>query len=268
VRRAAQHILWLGSAGCTLLVSTADLTSPPDASSDAASPLDATSDVSNAADVITNPGETGTDAPVIDPDLVGLWHFDETAGITGSDASGNGHAATLANGASFSTEGKKGGCVRLTADGSIALDSLEGSAFPRSGTLSLFFAYDFAEDDAFQRSILDSYDPTRSHLFVRRPNGVAPRVFQVALQPAMASYSFVSEFEVSRNVWVHVVLTWDEATKVGAAYIDGKIETYPYQMPFVPTQQRLKLGDSFNGRIDEVALYKRALTAAEVKTLL
>src|SRR5206468_1596134 len=48
--------------------------------------------------------------------LVGQWKFDEASGTTASDASGNGHSATLVGGPSW-TVGKVAGAVNLSGSG-------------------------------------------------------------------------------------------------------------------------------------------------------
>src|SRR5690606_6955544 len=52
---------------------------------------------------------SGPSVPV--PGLVGYWRFDEVAGLAATDASGNGHQGSLANGATWTPAGVRGGAI-------------------------------------------------------------------------------------------------------------------------------------------------------------
>jgi len=85
-------------------------------------------------------------------------------------------------------------------------------------------------------------------------------------------------FSPSNDTWHHVVMTYDQDAGVVALYVDGsEADTHDFETDsfadFVGTQSWL-LGQSnfssdprFNGLIDEVRVYRAALSAAEVSDL-
>ncbi|MBI3849394.1 MAG: immunoglobulin domain-containing protein [Verrucomicrobia bacterium] len=80
------------------------------------------------------------------------------------------------------------------------------------------------------------------------------------------------------DVWQHVALTYDKATGVAALYFDGSAVTRTNLGTFTPkTTANVYLGyqtflDPFRGAgagaLDEVSLYARALSAAEIRTIM
>ena len=72
--------------------------------------------------------------------------------------------------------------------------------------------------------------------------------------------------------WTHVASTWDG--KVAILYLDGKeAGRLPLTGTAAASSGALRIGGNqvgsewFSGLIDEVRIYKRALTAAEIETL-
>jgi hypothetical protein len=219
-------------------------------------------------------GGPSQDGPVADPDLVAAWSFDEDSGSSALDVSGHGHHATLVGGARFVPNGIRGGAAELSGgEQQIAVADLEGASFPRNGTLSIWFRYTFEENDVEERCILDCWDQTRNHLIVRRANEFEgnvqpPREFQVAFQPRLPTYAFATAFEIVRNAWAHVVLTWDSDARRATVFVNRtNVASRDYDRPFTPSDQELRLGSNFVGQIDECLLFRRALSTQEVNAL-
>ncbi|MSU44781.1 hypothetical protein EXS45_01190 [Candidatus Nomurabacteria bacterium] len=86
--------------------------------------------------------------------------------------------------------------------------------------------------------------------------------------------TFNSLGNLSLNKWVHVVATLVDATGSAVIYIDGvQNNTNTFTITRGDTAQPLEIGRNsnnstfFNGPIDDVRIYNRALTAAEVMQL-
>jgi hypothetical protein len=263
-----------GATACSLLVSTSGFSGGgSDAGPDVAfSPAEAgVADGGARVDAgDARAGDGGDASPPGDPDLLGAWSFDEMVGVTAHDASGKGHDAAL-DGALFVADGVSGGAVQLDEDAKVRVALLDGPAFPKDGTISLWFRHAYTVSDG-DRGLFDGWDKTRSHVFLRRVGGATPTHFQAALQPAdvtgTGAYAFASSFDTPAGVWTHVVITWSDTSRAGALYVDGAliaIESYDYD--FEPQGQSFTLGDGFIGEIDEVRLYARALSGAEVVAL-
>ena len=209
------------------------------------------------------------DASTLDPDLVAWWRFDETSGLQSTDLTGHGHTAFLGGDATFTqVETHANGAVLFDGGGFVDVPSLYNTAFPSTGTASIWFRWTtmVAADHI---GILDRFDDSRAHLFLRHANGDTVGVFQLALEPGNANtYAFETGFPVPARTWTHVVFTWDQTTSRGACYRDGVlVATAGFEIPFLPSAQIFKLGIDLHGAIDEVMLFKRALTTAEASAL-
>ncbi len=94
----------------------------------------------------------------------------------------------------------------------------------------------------------------------------------------------VSTATLSNNTWNHLVITWDKANTTWKAYINGGFDSslttaMASTITYAPGSNRTNIGTSnssptsgigagvFNGKIDEMYLWNRTLTASEVTTL-
>jgi hypothetical protein len=260
-------LLCVFAPACSLLVPTSDLAEsrPP------RTPSPDGGSVSSGTGPSTPP-DAGADidagSPISDPSLVGAWSFDETSGNTSVDVSGHGHTANLI-GPSFAPGGVRGGCVNLAGDSSfVAVEDFSGAGFPRTGTFSIWFRW-ASMNVGDQNSVLDTWDGTYDHVFLRHANGDTVGTFQIALQTLKpAGYVFESDFPIAQDHWSHVVFSWDETNRQAVSYVDGKeVLRGQYTMPFSPTGEHFHLGQYLTGAIDEVRLYNRALDGAEATAL-
>ncbi len=210
-----------------------------------------------------------------DPSLVGHWRFDETSGTTASDSSGNGHTGTLLNGAAWNAGGMLDGCVSL--DGTNDFVSV-----PSSTALNVTSAVTFA---------------VQIHAVTwGGPSGVTAnrRILQKGYnddQYRLTSEGGSLKFDL-RNVaaltaslpatgrWVHVAATYDRGAGQMRLYYDGELVASRTASGLIgTTNNNLCIGtkkltpapsgynDNFSGRIDDVRIYNRALTQAEIAAL-
>jgi hypothetical protein len=77
---------------------------------------------------------------------------------------------------------------------------------------------------------------------------------------------------VQLNTWYHVAMTYDNSTL--KLYVDGALDgSVPATGPIAPTTEPLRIGGAgsgpwfFDGRVDEVSLYDRALSAVEIQAI-
>jgi hypothetical protein len=259
------------TSACTLFVSTSGLSGGADGGASANTLVDGGSSggVTDASEPGPGPDTgDGASGESSDPHLLGYWKFDETSGMTASDSSGHDHPLTL-TGATFDPGGKYGGAVVLPGvDGAfVSTTALSAPNFPSTGTFSVWFLWTRMQS-ADQSSVLSSWDTSISHIFFRHANGDTVGLFQVALEPKTLEYVWESDFPVSQNSWTHVVVTWEESTKIAATYVNGTLQSRAsYTSDFAPTDQTFQLGNHLDGKIDEVRLYDRPLTEAEAVAL-
>jgi hypothetical protein len=231
------------------------------------------------AEVLASDAPIAPDAPDVsndaeadagDPDLVGAWSFDTAVGSFAPDLSGNGHDATLVGVAASPDAGVSGAGVEVGLGKSIRVPSLDGPAFPSTGSLSFWLRVDSAT--AATQGVFDDWDSNRSHIFVRRIVDDAAAM-QIAFEmPDAASYVFNANPSAKPSDWTHIVITWDAGAKKAHVFQQKVLLSAPenYVGPgmFVPSEQHMTFGGTaFTGAIDEVRLYRKALSPAEVAAL-
>ena len=200
------------------------------------------------------------------PDLVGLWHFDEGEGTTTVDSSGYGNNGTLVNGPVWH-DGKVGNNA-LSFDGvDDYVDCSQGTNLNITDAITIeAWVYPTASSyDQWDAILAKGGSSYRLHMhdnqfdlglsIVGQPN-----------QNLDAGSVFV------QNQWTHVAGTYNgtimkiyiNGTLANSIAVSGAIKTNDYP---------LWIGDNsqvpdryFNGLIDEVTIYNRALSAEEIKS--
>jgi hypothetical protein len=136
-------------------------------------------------------------------------------------------------------------------------------------------------------------DSKKGFIFLEWSKDETPRFFRYAIRPLFhiwnptnvqwADIPFekrpmvqVADAPFSRDRWTHVVFTVENLNdkskkQSGKLYIDGKlqgsIDGWDLSFNWDPKQVALVLGASYVGRLDDLAVFNRALTEAEVKEL-
>jgi len=190
--------------------------------------------------------------------LVGWWKFDEGSGITTGDSSGSNNTGTLANGPTWTT-GKIGGALSFDGvDDYVNLStpaSLTSLTYPI--TLSLWIKpsslggvnsveiMNFRVDDPNTETKIvlynsDLYIAGSSHRDRVSVNGI-----------------------ISTTNWNHIVYTID-GSYTRKLFINGVVQSFGSPDYFSPSDISIGNGKSL---IDEVRIYNRALSAAEILEL-
>jgi hypothetical protein len=219
--------------------------------------------------------------------LVGLWSFNgqDMSGDTAIDRSGQGNNGTLTYGPTRAI-GKVGQALRfdgsddyVDAGSASSLDDIEttGSGFTTSAWI---YATDYGEGG--------------QGVIVEKGNGNGSGFWIIMLDGNDPSIRFIKHYDETRlqarvsypvsylNTWKHIVVTWDGSSSASNVhtYIDG-VERAPWS----PTDgvgnkvsdadNNLEIGsttnapisNTFQGIIDEVRIYNRALSANEILRL-
>jgi glucose/arabinose dehydrogenase/PKD repeat protein/fibronectin type 3 domain-containing protein len=209
-----------------------------------------------------------TGAP-IDDGPVAAWGFDDGAGTSAADGSGHGNAATLVNGPSW-VAGQHGTALRL--DGLNDHLNVPDSATLDIGgdelTLSMWISPESASGDSvvvgkyWNAGMTSPYYQYGIELRGSRPQffvGTTDGVRSVAMDPALPL-----------NEWSHLAIVFD-GSDVQFIVNGVPTSTSPLNATITARGKPMKLGadaDSgqfFTGRLDDVRIYRRALTAAEVQ---
>jgi len=223
---------------------------------DAAGNLSGYSNVASAT-TLSTPPSTG---------LVAAYGFNEGSGTTVTDASGNGNTGTI-SGATWSTQGRFGAALNFNGTSNLVLIpnsaslnvsaamTLEGWIFPtavQSGWRTILQR----EVDAYSLNASNDAGP----LFPAgggRFNGTGTWISGTSASPV--------------NAWTHVALTYDGATL--KLYVNGVQAVSQARTGAVETNGNplriggnVPFGEFFQGLIDEVRVYNRALSQAEIQT--
>ncbi|MFC1782527.1 LamG domain-containing protein [Planctomycetota bacterium] len=222
--------------------------------------------------------QTGAKCPPPEvPDITGLiahWRLDETDGATAYDSVG-GHDGVVHN-ANW-TDGKINGALNFDGDGDYVRTSYEGG--PSEYTVALW--YNLNED--IDTSIFDGYlslvSKTGSHANHDLWNICFYKTGLVlANEKSVNNYASVNYKPAMfyKDQWHHVVATGTSTE--GRIYFDGELKNtvsddfvngaWDDLVPFNIAKPYNNLPERFfNGKIDEVMIFDRVLSAAEIQEL-
>jgi hypothetical protein len=210
---------------------------------------------------------TGTPADTIAPtdvtdSLLGWWKFDEGTGTNAADSSGNGYAATLSAGAAWLAPGKFGPYA-LNCGSAAGYASVSGQSLTGVGDISVTFR--------IQLTVTASKTFISNNKFVifnYGPGHGPPNSFGVTSDGSVTSANS-SQAITADSLWHDLAVT---RTSTGSTHIyfdgvdpDGALSS---GTPAAPSTD-LKIGadnalSPMNGYLDDVRVYNRILTAAEV----
>ena len=200
--------------------------------------------------------------------LKASWHFDENAGNIVYDTSGNNNDGTI-HGATWTTNGKFGKALEF--DGVDDYVSVPDSS-------SLDITDEITIEAWINSNILGS---ARGIVFKNQAWMVREESdgrFQVFVYVDGRWRGLTTTEKYTPGKWCHIVMTYDSNTRKLAAYVNGvsksrtlsSLNSYTINPSgantFIGTD--ISYGDKyFNGTIDEVRIYNRALTPEEISDL-
>jgi len=216
--------------------------------------------------------------------LVGYWKFDETSGTTFADSSGNTVAGTGSSGTISNGAGKilRGGNFNGLGD---------YVNVPDNNNLDNFSAFSISawiyKKDARLSVFLSKRDTDTSAalpylLYVLADGSL---LFYTTGSSATASYLTAGAGTINQNAWYHIVATFSNSTNT-TLYVNGAQKSATFSNSggtfnrTVHIPAGLKIGTyglftgtppdssyAWNGTIDEVAIWNRALSSTEVSTM-
>jgi len=209
--------------------------------------------------------------------VVGLqasYAFDETSGTSTSDASGHGIAGTL-NGATFAA-GKNGNAISL--DGVSAYVSLGNPvALQQTGSMTIsawINSSSFPVDDA---AIVSKRNGSEIGFQLDTTVDKGPRTISFKLTNSSGGQMFrYGATALQPNTWYYVTGVYNATTQTLDVYLNGVLDNGQLQGTVTASQQNStanvtigrrsgNTGYEFAGRIDDVRIYSRALTQAEIQ---
>src|SRR5882672_9206645 len=196
--------------------------------------------------------------------LVAAYAFNEGSGTTVADISGNNNNGTI-TAATWTTAGKFGNALafngtsaRVTVPNAASLQlttgmTLEAWVFPTAALTGWQAIVDKTVDGYYLMASTDQNRPAAGGTWVGgNQNTYGPSVLAV-------------------NAWTHLAATFDGATV--RLFVNGvQVASQAQTTALASTTGTLQIGgdsypnEFFAGRIDEVRIYNRALSAAEIQT--
>lgn len=278
----------MAATGCSFLTSLDELTEGTPAAAggggDAAVSGDAGGggDSSAAADGATSDSSTPSDGSVVpqygcsapqDPALVAYWPFDEGSGTAVKDCTKSAIDGVLVGGAKWTAAGKHGAAI--TFDGNT---SCVDFGLTNATDLPIFTVALWAKVQSYAGSGgINGYLLGRS----TDPNAIgwrlasdSPSILEFKIGDTPTPFTAATPSGQPTGTWLHVALVYD-ALKRADIYINGApVKTSVPTTPIVTdTAAKFLVGcnngakDYFVGALDDVRIYSRTLTAAEIIAL-
>lgn len=223
--------------------------------------------------------------------LILHYDFDAISGTTVPDVSGNGKVGTIV-GAPTTIEGYSGQGVNMLAKADYVSLPADLNVGLTSFTYATWVNFSALKNATRFFDLGNGADATNNFLaFVPSFNG-DNQIMCLRFRPATGtSYNVLSTAKVPVGSWAHVAITfsWDDATSTAAAkiYLNGADVTNYTATPSansLPYNPSLSLGattannylgisrwgqdiNGFNGTIDDVRFYNRALSSTDILTL-
>jgi hypothetical protein len=200
--------------------------------------------------------------------LVAAYGFNETSGSTTVDASGNDNTGTLGSGVTRTTGGKFGGALTFNGtSGRVTVANAPSLQLATAMTLEAW-VLPTTVNNAWRDVVYkgnDNYYLMGTSDRTSRPGGGG------IIGGGSSTTAAFGTTALTANTWTHIAVTYDGANV--RFYVNGAQVSSVAKTGLIATSTNpLTIGGDpiygqyFKGTIDEVRVYNRALTAAELQT--
>jgi hypothetical protein len=209
------------------------------------------------------------------------WAFDEGSGASVLDTSGAGRDGILVGAPIWQTNGVLGGALSFGGAGDYVRQS-SGTNFLnglKEFSLSFWINSATTNNDQGIFSAADSDTNTTLALYTKTQasSGLSTNVIEATIPTTAGMVRYISSSGVLTNGWQHLVLTWSNGL-APALFINGQLDqpfSYFVTLSGVLTNcGQFNVGKgpvggpgSWNGMMDDVRVFSRALSAAEIRAL-
>jgi type II secretory pathway pseudopilin PulG len=209
----------------------------------------------------------GKISKILETGLVGYWPMDEGSGSAAYDASGNGDTGTLVNNPAWQINCQINGCLNFNQTGSYVWMADASSNHLTSAFTFSAWLYPTAYS---AENIIFNKENTYEWAIDTTQN------VRWAINNSIPGWSWINTgLSAPLSQWTNFVITYDGSSVI--TYKNG-VSGNTYSGAFgslVPNGSRLLIaargdispGSFFNGELDDVRIYNRALSATEVQNL-
>jgi len=213
-------------------------------------------------------GIVGTAAAQVDPALVGWWKFDEGVGATAADSSGKNNNGSLNGPVKWTDAGKLGGAIKFTGPYNYVLVANNASLNPtRAITIAAWVNPSWTGNNRILQKSTEGSD-NQYRLLKEGGNNIRFHI------PPAANFEVTGKIPPNGE-WTHLAATYDgsmirvyfNSLVVGETAWSGTMGTSDGPL-FIGTKwSKAPAGDEFNGMMDDVRIYNRALSQSELAVL-
>jgi len=210
-----------------------------------------------------------------DPDVAGIWLFDEDEGEVATDSSGNGNDGVIMGGVQWTGEGKFGGALEFNGeDGWVEVPDDDSLEFPAGVDFTLACWLKVTTPEATPPMIVaKNYQPAEVRpwyalYYADQSKAATGNVSLFLRDDAGTSFNIASTTNIEDGEWHHIAGTREKGTL--RLYVDGVEEASIDGADFdvgtndAPLHFMSHLSRFMGGFLDEVFIVRRALSADEV----
>jgi len=212
--------------------------------------------------------DTTVDA-VPQTNLIGWWKFDEGAGTSAADSSAIGNNAALSGGVTWTTDRAGTAGRALSFDGSTGYVRKTGiSTYNRTSGQELsvgLWMYSLTTGGAYRNIVTSRSASLYNWILYSHVTGGTVQLHGAAQN--------VSSFVPPLSTWTHVMVTISSSGAYNM-YVNGVLNqtfsgyTYNLQVPNELSIGNYGTSEYFSGKLDNVTIYDRALSLAEVNQVM
>ncbi|HUA66530.1 MAG TPA: LamG-like jellyroll fold domain-containing protein [Alphaproteobacteria bacterium] len=206
--------------------------------------------------------------------LVAAYGFNEGSGTTATDESGTGNTGEVI-GPTWTASGKFGGALEFNGSNDWVLINDAPSLHLTNAMTLEAWVYPYTLPSSPCEPAATCYwmdvvhkDSDRYYIEASSDVGQAPEVGGIF---ADGKHIVIAPSPLATNSWTHLAVTYDGAML--ALYVNGMLATNTPVTSLITTSTNPlfiggdeTMGQYFHGRIDEVRVYNRALSGAEIQT--